>query len=31
MRIDDRLLFDETIFRDIDAFNPDYVPPKLSS
>ena len=26
MSIDDRLLFDETIFRDIDAFNPDYVP-----
>jgi cell division control protein 6 len=26
MGIDDILLFDETIFRNIDAFNPDYVP-----
>ena len=26
MGIDDILLFDETIFKDIDAFNPDYVP-----
>ena len=26
MSINDMLLFDETIFRDIDAFNPDYVP-----
>ncbi len=26
MGIDDILLFDETIFKDINAFNPDYVP-----
>ena len=26
MSIDDILLFDETIFKNIDAFNPDYVP-----
>ena len=26
MGIDDILLFDETIFKNIDAFNPDYVP-----
>jgi cell division control protein 6 len=26
MGIDDILLYDETIFKDIDAFNPDYVP-----
>ncbi len=26
MRIKDILLFDETIFKNIDAFNPDYVP-----
>jgi len=26
MDIDDILLYDETIFKDIDAFNPDYIP-----
>lgn len=29
MDIDDLLLYDETLFKNIDAFNPDYIPPNF--